>query len=69
MSGRPQGPYAVKNRSPVVTTGFQHIHKAHQVGLRIRMRVGDGVTRPGLRRQVHHTIKLLGLAQGRRPRR
>ena len=47
----------------VVAATFQHMAKAHKIALDVSRRILQGVTDPGLSRQVDHHCRLLGSKQ------
>ncbi len=44
-------------RRSMGTAGFQHVEEAHQVALRINVRIVDGITHAGLGRQVDDLLE------------
>lgn len=60
MSGRPQGPYTVKKRNPVVTAALQHMAKPQQIRLDVGRQVQEwielGAAAECLQAEPHHLL-------------
>jgi hypothetical protein len=47
----------------MMPAALENVHKAHKIRIDISVRILEGITHTGLRRQVHHPIDLMGLKQ------